>query len=135
MPSRTPPSGLTAEAPGPLRPARVLLVYLAIGAAGAGILFLHLHSEYHRHLAIWDARQSSVAGDRARLVSNWLRERRLDAEANSRAPEVIAYLSRRAAPSAAAVPAEDLLSHLALLNQTKDSYGYLGTYVLDTRAG
>jgi len=111
--------------------AQVLLTSLAVCAAVAGFTAL-LVVQYRQVLATWEERQSSVADDRARLVSNWLRERSLDAEANSEAPEVIGYLTRAARQrSARNLPEDILLSHLALLNQTKDSYGYLGTYVLD----
>ncbi len=111
--------------------AHVVVTSLAVCAAVAGFAVL-LVVQFHHVLATWEERQSSVADDRARLVSNWLRERSLDAEANSQAPEVIGYLTRAARQkSARNLPEDSLLSHLALLNQTKDSYGYLGTYVLD----
>jgi HPt (histidine-containing phosphotransfer) domain-containing protein len=53
-------------------------------------------SQYRQALTHWEQRQSSIADERARLVSNWLQERKGDAEANSRSPEVKAYLSRTA---------------------------------------
>jgi len=42
--------------------------------------------EYRRTLAQWRDREISIAEDRAQLASNWLQERRGDAEANSRSP-------------------------------------------------
>src|SRR5215831_20829321 len=50
-------------------------------------------AQYREALATWNERQSSVADDRMRLVANWLRERRGDAEINSQSTQVIGLLA------------------------------------------
>ncbi|MEO8370777.1 MAG: ATP-binding protein, partial [Candidatus Solibacter sp.] len=117
----------------PVRSLSPINPLLTVGPAFSGVvavLILLLTAQHRQVLAVWEERQNRVAEDRAHLVANWLQERAGDAESNSRAPEVITYLSQTSSQKIAGQrPA--LLAHLALLNLTKNTYGYLGTYVLD----
>jgi PAS domain S-box-containing protein len=111
---------------------KVLASFALAFAVIFGILALFLVGQYRQVLATWEERQSSIADDRTRLVSNWLRERSKDAVANANAPEVIAYLSSLAAQrNVREASANRVLAHLAVLNLTTDSSGYLGAYVLN----
>ena len=107
--------------------ASLAVTLLVVGA----FLAILLKMQYRQTLEVWAQRQSSVADDRVRLVSNWLRERRMDAEANAGAPEVISFLLKGTAELGNAPRDRGLLSHLALLNHAKESYGYVGIYVLN----
>ncbi|MEO8592784.1 MAG: response regulator [Candidatus Solibacter sp.] len=96
------------------------------------MLILLLTAQHRRVLEVWEDRQSRVAEDRAQLVANWFQEREWDAQSDARAPEVVAYLSQTSSQKNISERSTgSLRAHLALLNLTKSTYGYLGTYVLD----
>jgi two-component system sensor histidine kinase/response regulator len=113
------------------RPAFPLLFATAFVAIGVVLACLAV-VRHRQVLAVWEERQCSVADDRARLVSNWLQERKGDAEANSQSPDVKAWLLKTAGQrKAGELSGGSALPHLALLNLTKRIYGYVGTYLLD----
>ena len=105
---------------------------LAVSAAITAVFaFVAVH-QYRQELMQWVQLQSSTAEDRERLVSTWLQERRGDAEANSQSAEVRTYLLRSTEKDPSrSTSADRMRKHLALLSQTKDSFGYKGIYVLD----
>jgi hypothetical protein len=105
----------------------------AAAFVAAGVVIASLAVAQHRQvLAVWEERQSSVADDRARLVSNWIKERKADAEVNSRSPDVKAWLLKMAGQrKPGELSAGSGLPPLALLSLTKRFYGYVGAYLLD----
>lgn len=117
------------------RPASRVTVVWSLAATllvVGGFLAVLLRMQHQEALDQWAERQSSIADDRVRLVGNWLHERSLDAQANAAAPEVTALLLKMDGPKQAHSPRQDdVLAHLALLNQAKESYGYDGIYVLN----
>ena len=105
----------------------------ATAFVAVGVVLTSLAVVRHRQvLAVWEQRQSSVADDRARLVFNWLQERKGDAEVDAQSPDVKAWLLKTAGQrKAGESSAGSGLPHLALLNLTKKFYGYVGAYLLD----
>ena len=105
----------------------------ATAFVAVGVVLTSLAVMRHRQvLAVWEERQSSVADDRARLVSNWIQERKGDAEANSQSPDAKAWLLKTAGQrKAGESSAGSGLPPLALLSQTKRFYGYVGAYLPD----
>ncbi len=115
-----------------MSPAKQFLAIAAASSMVAGALAFLVSIQYRQVLAGWHERQSNIAADRTLLVTNWLQERRGDAEVNSRSPVLLAFLSRMSGagnPGGQAGHTE--LPHLAQLNLTKEFYGYQGIYVLD----
>jgi PAS domain S-box-containing protein len=94
----------------------------------------HIASEYRTVMTQWESRQSSIAYDRARRVSDWLRERQADARLFATRPSVRAALrawydsGRFSVQSTAGQEMKELLDRTAAL------YGYAGVYVLDRNA-
>ncbi len=56
----------------------ILAFTLAVVMVGV-FLRWHIASLYEEEMASWQARESSTAADRARMVSDWLKERQGDA--------------------------------------------------------
>ena len=69
------------------------LVFLLGTALVAGFMWYHIGSERRVALEHWRARMSTVADDRARLISAWLNGRRADAEVLASFPSVRALLA------------------------------------------
>jgi len=70
-----------------------VLVFVIGTALVAGFVWYHIDSERRVALEHWRARMSTVADDRARLISAWLHGRRADAEVLAAFPPVRALLS------------------------------------------
>jgi PAS domain S-box-containing protein len=108
---------------------------MAGAVAIAGLLAYLIVTQHRQVLRTWEERQNGVANDRSRTVSNWLMERKGDAELTSRSPLVSALLSRITGKRAVRQLLEDeRRSLIPMLDDTKGSYGYSGVYILD-RAG
>ena len=71
--------------------AYILAFTLAVVTVGVFLRY-HIASSSREQMAYWQARQSSVAEDRAQRVSGWLNERQADAELFSTRPSVRAAL-------------------------------------------
>ncbi len=93
---------------------------------------LHLRTDYGQIMAYWQGRQSGIADVRARMVSNWLNERRTDAEVLAALPSLDILLS---APSprrvAAPAPAELTRQIASLFDRFTAAYGYTDIYLVD----
>jgi PAS domain S-box-containing protein len=110
--------------------AYIAIIALAILLTGAFLRF-HLAGSYRAEMSSWQARQASVAQDRAQRVSDWLQERRADIRLLSTWPSVRDALR---APEARGRRAADLAHLTAILNETARVSGYAGVYVLDRTA-
>jgi len=92
----------------------------------------HIANSYRGEMASWQARQSSVAYDRAQRLSDWLNERQADAELFSTRPSVRATL--RAHYGTGHLPGRSRGGRpdlTAVLDEMAKLYGYVGVYVLD----
>jgi PAS domain S-box-containing protein len=112
--------------------------YLVVLAAWAvlvlGVVVYHLTRLHRNGLAHWQERQSSQCEDRARLVSNWLEERRADAEVLAALPTVKALLSDPSEVEPRLVSQSPLgLQILSLFRRFTDVYGYANIYLLDSQ--
>ena len=114
------------------RPWSSLLAFMAGAVAVAGLLAYLIVTQHRQALRTWEGRQNSVADDRTRMVSNWLMERKADAELTSRSPLVSAWLSRITGQKTVRQLLEDeRRSPIPMLDETKGSYSYSGIYILD----
>jgi len=105
---------------------------MAGAVAVAGLLTYLIVTQHHEVLRTWEERQNRVADDRSGMVSNWLMERKADAELTSMSPLVSALLSRIAGQETVRQLSEDeRRSLIPMLDETKGPHGYSGVYVLD----
>jgi len=65
-----------------------LLAFFAGAVLISALTGFHILEKRKATIAYWQDQQSTIAGDRARLISNWLAERRADAELLSLYPSV-----------------------------------------------
>ena len=100
-----------------------VLVFVLGTALVAGFMWYHIENERRVVLEHWKARVSTVADDRARLVSGWLNGRRADAEVLAAFPSVRAVLSG-GGPDVQ----QSVVSHL---DQVAKAYGYTAISVVD----
>jgi two-component system sensor histidine kinase/response regulator len=112
-----------------------VLVFVAFAILVAGLLAYLVTAQFRQEMATWSERQGSIADDRARMVSNWLLERKGDAEVNATSPLVLMLLSGSGQHASRRLPPKTVLSPLPGLDQTKESYRYSGVYVLDRSGG
>jgi PAS domain S-box-containing protein len=111
--------------------AYLLAFTLAVVTVGV-FLRWHMASLYEQEMASWRARQSSVASDRARSVSDWLIERQGDAQVFAARPSVRAVLrAHDEGGQFPKYPSAGLSDSLAVLDEMAKSYSYAGVYVLD----
>ena len=99
-----------------------VLVFLIGTALVAGFMWYHIDKERRLVQDHWHARASTVADDRARLISAWLAARRADAEVLAGLPSVRAALGGGAADASGVVP------HL---DRVAKAYGYAGISIVD----
>jgi PAS domain S-box-containing protein len=101
----------------------------------ASLLHFHIGRLYQEATAQWEARQSSVAEDRAQRVSDWLTERQSDAELFSNRPAVRAGLQAyHDAGQLPGPPAGGRAELTAALDEMASVYYYNGVYLLDSDA-
>jgi PAS domain S-box-containing protein len=114
--------------------AYTLALALAMVVTGS---FLHFHIGhlYQEATAQWQARQLSIADDRAQRVADWLMERQADAEIISNHPAVLAALQAyHVAGQLPQRPAGAPAELTAALDELASVYYYNGVYVLDADA-
>ncbi|MBZ5516257.1 MAG: PAS domain S-box protein [Acidobacteriia bacterium] len=115
---------------------RAYILAFALGVVTlGGFLAYQTASSYRKEMDNWKARQSSVADDRAQMVSAWLNERQASAELSSTRPSLLAAL--RAYYSSARHPGRptgELASLVEVLDQMAKVYGYAGVFVVDCEA-
>ena len=87
--------------------------------------------DYRETRHFWLDRMSSVADDRARMISNWLVERRADAGVVAANPSVLTLLSGRAWTRSTGHEKEIIALLLPYLDQLAVAYNYKGIYVVD----
>ncbi|MFB3923625.1 MAG: PAS domain S-box protein [Terriglobia bacterium] len=105
------------------------LVFGLLLVTAVAVELLSLRSRYRATLAHWEARQSSIADDRARMVSDWLKERQADTEAlASRVSVVVALRARPGGPPTTSKLTRELTLSL---DGFAHAYEYPGVYVLD----
>src|SRR5262245_6168579 len=100
------------------------LVFLLGTALVAGFMWYHIDGERRVALEHWRARMSTVADDRARLVSGWINQRRADADVLAAFPPVRAVLGG----SASADTSQAVVAHL---DRVVRAYGYASIAVVD----
>ena len=114
--------------------AYTLALALAVVIAG-GFLHFHIGHLDQEETAQWQARQSSIAEDRAQRVVDWLMERQADAEIISNHPTVLAALQAyHAADQLPQRPAYRPAELTAALDELAGVYYYNGVYLLDSDA-
>jgi len=117
------------EARGHLR--HYLLAFFA-GAVLIGVLTgFHILEKEKAAIAYWQDQQSTIAGDRARLISNWLGERRADTELLSLYSPVQQLLWPAEESGLSGTPRQDEIEHLsAFMDQFAFTHGYAAIYLL-----
>jgi len=109
--------------------------YLLAFAAGAVIVSaltgFHILENRKATIAYWQDQQSTIAGDRARLISNWLGERRADAELLSLYPSVQRLLwPVEESGLTGALRAEEVGHLSAFMDQVAFTHGYAAIYLI-----
>ncbi|MBI2528787.1 MAG: response regulator [Candidatus Rokubacteria bacterium] len=110
----------TAEA----RPWPYVLVFVLGLALVSGFMWFHIANERRVAREHWKARMSTIADDRARLVSGWIKARRADAEVLSGLPAVRALLT---------APGGSVDGIGVALDRVTRAYGYSVAALLDPR--
>jgi PAS domain S-box-containing protein len=91
----------------------------------------HILEREKAAIAYWQDQQSTIADDRARLTSNWLGERRADAELLSSYPAVQQLLPPVEKSGSSGVSRKGALEHLsAFMDQFAITHGYAGIYLI-----
>ncbi|MBZ5561981.1 MAG: PAS domain S-box protein [Acidobacteriia bacterium] len=136
--SPNPSRVLLPREPPPWAPAarRNRLAYLGVlGLATAllvGFVAAHLSRQYKATWAQWESRQTSLADDRSRMVSDWLKERQHSAEALASRPLVMAaLLPRDAGRLPKGTPVISATALAASLDRFAGPYGYDAIFVVD----
>jgi len=108
------------------------LLAFALGFVTIGALVaFHIASMHRQEMDNWKARQSSVAEDRALMVTNWLTERLKDVEQIATGARIREALSQRLRPTRLLTgSAADHGMHAAL-EETTLPHGCTGLYVVD----
>ena len=106
------------------RPWPYLLAFLLGLLLVSGFMWYHIANERRIAREQWKARISTIADDRTRLVSGWIKARRADAEVLSASPAVRALLmGAGGSPDGVTVA----------LDHVTRAYGYSAALVLDAR--
>ena len=97
--------------------------------------WLHLRADFREALADWKARQSGIAEYQVNMVSNWLSERRADAQLVATRPSVRTLLGAHYSPNRGegAYPG-DLHELRSFLDEMTRVHSYSAVYVLDREA-
>ena len=134
-PDRHPRSGSTPLNPGSklrIYPWQYELAFLLFAILVVILASYSIWQDYRETRHYWLDRMSSVADDRARMISNWLVERRADAEIAAANPSVLSLLSGRAWTKSTGHEKESIAHLLPFLNQLAFvAYNYKGVYVVD----
>jgi PAS domain S-box-containing protein len=114
--------------------AYVLVIALMVATVGV-FLRWHIANLYRQEMTQWQARQSSIADERAHSVSGWLTERQADAHVFAARPSVRAVLrAHDEGGQFPKYPSAGLSDSLAVLDEMATSYSYAGVYILDRDA-
>ena len=103
-----------------------ILVFLLGMTLIAGFMWYHIEAERRVAQEHWRARLSTVADDRARLISAWINGRRADAEVLAALPPVRALVAGSGGDTPQVVAAH--------LDRVARAYGYLAIAIVDRHA-
>jgi PAS domain S-box-containing protein len=110
-----------------------LLAFFAGAVLVSAVAGFHILENRKATIAYWQDQQSTIAGDRARLISNWLGERRADAELISLYPSVQRLLWPVEESGLTGAPREEEVGHLAaFMDQVAFTHGYAAVYLIGT---
>lgn len=107
-------------------------VFVLAAIMVAGATWLLIQNQKERVLHTWESRLSSVAEDRARLVTSWLNERKADAEVLADLPSVRRLLAQSSETARARFVAPANRQIAPLLDRFTTVYGYSSLSVLDS---
>jgi PAS domain S-box-containing protein len=123
-----------AQPPGEAR-SRVwhyVLIFFAGTLLIAALTVFHILEKEKAAIAYWRDQQSTIADDRARLISNWLGERRADAELISLYPSVQQLLWPIEESGLRDAARRDEIQHLsAFMDQFAFTHAYAAMYLLN----
>ena len=118
------------DAPGYLRD--YILTFLGGAVLILALTGSHILEKRKAALAYWQGQQSTIADHRARLISNWLEDRRADTELLSVYPTVQRLFGSIQAPGSIDVPSHTELQHLsAFMDQYAFTHGYAAIYLIN----
>lgn len=109
--------------------------YILVFSAGAllvgTLICFHILENENAAIAYWQDQQSTIADHRARLISNWLGQRRADASLLSVYPSVQQLLHPAEKPGSSRTSGAGVLEPTSvLMDQFASIYGYAGIYLL-----
>ncbi len=108
-----------------------LLAFFAGAVIVSALTGFHILENRKATIAYWQDQQSTIAGDRARLISNWLGERRADAELLSLYPSVQRLLWPVEESGLTGALREEEVGHLsAFMDQVAFTHGYAAIYLI-----
>ncbi len=110
---------------------QALALALAVLVLGA-VIGLHFRADYSETITYWQGRQSGIADVRARIISNWLSERRADGEVLAAFPAVQELLSPpppRPSPPASRAPSTKQLT--SIFERFAAAYNYADILLLN----
>ena len=108
-----------------------LLAFFAGAVLISALTGFHILEKRKATIAYWQDQQSTIAGDRARLVSNWLGERRADAELLSLNPSVQRLLwPVEESGLSGALRAEEVGHFSAFMDQIAFTHSYAAIYLI-----
>jgi PAS domain S-box-containing protein len=109
-----------------------LLAFFAGALLIAALTVFHILEKEKAAIAYWRDQQSTIADDRARLISNWLGERRADAELLSLYPSVQQLLWPIEESGLRDAARQDEIQHLsAFMDQFAFTHAYAAIYLLN----
>jgi two-component system cell cycle sensor histidine kinase/response regulator CckA len=128
------PAQPRSEAPGRRR--RHLLAFFAGTVLIATLTGFHIWEKEKAAIAYWQDQQSTIADDRARLISSWLGERQADTELLSLFPSVHQMLCPVETSGSSADAGGGELKHLsAFMDQVAFTHGYAAIYLVSPEGG
>lgn len=112
----------------PLKALAAFLTLLVALAAGTSLL---LSSQKRKQEESWKLRLASMAADRTSAITNWIQERRNDADVIASYPTVRRVLAPAVSPAPPDEEADHRLHLKLLLHNARSGQGLLGVYLLD----
>jgi PAS domain S-box-containing protein len=125
------PPGVSTASGGFITRAQILALVLGAMLV-AGFTSYHIARSYRNELDYWLDRQSAMAEDRARAVSEWLQERQADAEVVASFPSVEDLVTSSQGSGLHRESGQEVPRHVSqFLDRFMKVYGYQGIFVLD----
>ena len=110
-----------------------LLAFFVGAVLISALTGFHILEKRKATIAYWQDQQSTIAGDRARLISNWLGERRADAELLALYPSVQRLLWPIEESGLTGAARQEEVRHLsAFMDQVAFTHSYAATYLVST---